>query len=58
MTLPSWLKDRERPERVGREDVIMDLPQVSTDEWAEAAVQYQIQAGQIALSLNILRHET
>ena len=31
----------------------MDLPQVSTDEWAEAAVQYQIQAGQIALSLNI-----
>lgn len=49
MPLPSWI--RERPERVRREDVIMELPPVSSEEWIEAASQYQQEAARIAFAI-------
>lgn len=49
MSFPSWI--RQRAERVRSEDLIMELPEVSSEEWIEAAKPYLSQAGQIAFAI-------
>lgn len=51
MSVPNWLRQREDQERVEPSALLMELPEISVQEWEESAAQYLVQAGQIAFYL-------